>query len=64
MPMNGFRVAQGALTVLFLVAFIAIAYRIAKYSGPTLGTIIFILALTVSPFLGWKLWQLWGEFLE
>jgi hypothetical protein len=62
--MESVRIVQGIMTALFLTAFIAIAYRIAKFSSPTVGTIIFILALTITPFLTWKLWQLWGDLLE
>jgi len=62
--MDGLKFVQGLMAALFIIAFLAIAYRIATFSGPTWGTIIFILAVISSPFLAWKLWQLWGELLE
>lgn len=62
--MDGNKFAQGAMTVLFMLAYLTIFYRIAKFSGPTWGTVIFIGALTASPVVAWKLWEFWGEVFE
>nr|WP_015243625.1 hypothetical protein [Thermococcus sp. IRI33]AFZ84251.1 hypothetical protein i33-11 [Thermococcus sp. IRI33] len=62
--MDGNKFAQGAMTGLFMMAYIAIFYRIAKFSGPTWGTVIFLGSLMASPFVAWKLWEFWGEVFE